>query len=91
MRVAQTQGKTSSSFVFLSLNPYVMMSQPVKRKNLHHWRLRYLLVGSARVTCSVLTPILCVLVKCIFWETSRIWSSRCQEMMTFPFSMAVWS
>lgn len=77
----------------LSLNHCVVMSQPVKRKNLNHWGLRYLLqlVRSARVTCSVLTPILCILVKLIFWKTSRIWSSGCQEMMTLPLSMTVWS
>lgn len=33
------------------------------------------------VTCSALTPIPCILVKCIFWRISRMWSSRCQEMM----------
>lgn len=32
------------------------------------------------VTCSAPTPILCILVKCIFWRISRMWSSRCQEM-----------
>lgn len=77
----------------LSLNDYVMISQPIKRKNLYHWGLEYLLqlVGSTRFTCSVLTPIVGVLVKHVFWKTSRIWSSRCQEMITLPLSMTVWS
>lgn len=61
----------------LSFNHYVMMSQSVKRKNLTSLETKILTsacgVRNNHLLCT--DSNLCILVKHIFWKTSRIWSS----------------